>query len=146
MKKEVFLAIAIGFALGLIITFGIWTANRSLKQANQNKTTTTITVTSPSPAPESQTTTSTGLVISSPEDESLVTKNSAVVTGKASPNSIVVILAENDEQIMAADANGNFSTDVTLTTGYNNITVTAYDSTGKAESRMLTVTYSTAKI
>ena len=145
MKKEVFLAIAIGFALGLIITFGIWTANRSLKQANQNKTTTTITVTSPSPAPESQPTTS-GLVISSPEDESLVTKNSAVVTGKASPNSIVVILAENDEQIMAADANGNFSTDVTLTTGYNNITVTAYDSTGKAESQMLTVTYSTAKI
>ncbi len=33
MRKEVLVAIIIGFGLGLVITFGIWTANKALKTA-----------------------------------------------------------------------------------------------------------------
>ena len=37
MKKEILIAILIGFILGLIITFGIWTANKSLKDNQEEQ-------------------------------------------------------------------------------------------------------------
>ena len=35
MRKEIVIAICVGFVIGLIITFGIYTANRALKQKSQ---------------------------------------------------------------------------------------------------------------
>ena len=148
MKKEVLVAIGIGFGLGLIITFGIWTANKSIKQFSSSKVTVSplpaLTSPAPSPTPDQ---TNNQLSISSPDDEALVNTDSVTLTGKSTPKAVIAITYEDAETITEADANGNFSTNVDLVGGYNTIVVTALDpATGTESSQTLTVTYTTAKI
>ncbi len=146
MKKEVFLAIAIGFALGLVITFGIWTANKSLKNLPSSKPTPTPVTVSATPSPAATQANQTSLTLSSPADEALVTTNKVTVSGKASPQAVVVILSEDNQQILTADAKGEFTTSVTLVPGYNSLRVQAYDPDGNMTESSALVTYTTAKI
>lgn len=149
MKKEVFLAIAIGFALGLVITFGIWTANKSLATMNKGVAPTpTVTVADPKVTPKATpaATAQTGLAIDVPADEAFTNSNTTAITGRASANATIVIAYEGDEQIVLADGSGNFTANIALIAGYNQITVTAFDAAGKSVSQTLIVTYSTATI
>lgn len=146
MKKEVILAIAIGFALGLVITFGIWTANKSLKNLPQAGISPTPSPTAASsPAPNNEVTNN-QLTISSPDDETLLNTDTVVVSGQTTANSTLLVISEQDEQVTAADTSGNFSLVVDLVAGYNVITVYAYDTAGNESSKSLTVTYTTAKL
>jgi len=144
MKKEVFLAIAIGFALGLVITFGIWTANKSLKNLPQAGVSPTPSPTAVSPTPTPPV--ANALTISAPEDEALTNDNSVTISGQTTANSTVLVVWEQDEQVVQTDTSGNFSLEADLVAGYNVITVYAYDTAGNESSKSLTVTYTTAKI
>lgn len=141
MKKEVFLAISIGFALGLIITFGIWTANRSLKNARLAASPTPSPTAIPLSTPTTPVTTN-KLTIISPEDESLVNTPQITLTGKTDANTPVAITYEDiKQQIVTSDTSGNFKAVIDLVSGYNTINVTALGNT-----QTIIVTYSTAKI
>ncbi len=154
MKKEVFLAIIIGFGLGLIITYGIWIANKSLKDLPKNTASkessspTTAPNPTSSPTDSSNQTPSSGinLSISSPENESLVTNNTVTITGTTTAGATIAILHEKGELLIEADPSGNFSSDLVLEGGYNLITLTAHDSTGNQISKNLMLTYTTSKI
>ncbi len=143
MKKEVFLAISIGFILGLIITFGIWTANKSLKQAAKPTPTPEAMATSPTPSAAPSTL---SLNITAPDDETLTNSATITLTGTTAPNADIAVLYEIGQTIIQADQNGKFSFDVPLDGGYNRITVTAYDQNGNTATQKLTVTYTTQKI
>ncbi|MCJ7829738.1 hypothetical protein MUP50_01460, partial [Patescibacteria group bacterium] len=70
MKKEILIAIIIGFVLGLVITFGIWTANKSLKEGTSTQSsqiTENETNITPSPQAEEKL----PLTIISPENNAL---------------------------------------------------------------------------
>ncbi len=140
MKKEVVFAIVIGFTIGLIITFGVYTAQKALKEKGA--------AASPSPTPqlEASPAPSHTLSISSPEDEDLVSTDHVDVTGTTTPNSIITIVAEKDQLITYADAAGKFSASVPLIGGANQITLTALSDTGAKASQELTLVYSTATI
>lgn len=160
MKKEVVLAITIGFGLGLIITYGVWLANKSLKDlpkttleqlsptpAQTTETTTTITPTLSTNTSATPKPTNSSLVkITAPEDEWLADKDSTTVKGTAPANSTVTITYEDSEAIVVADASGNFSATIPLSGGYNLITATAFDTLGNSSSATITVTYTTSKI
>lgn len=154
MKKEVFLAIAIGFALGLVITFGIWTANKSLATLNKNSPATPTPINpapggtgaNVTPVPNTANSGAFSLQITSPDDEAFTNTATATVSGKTSPGATVVVTYEGDQAILLADVSGNFSTTLDLVAGYNQITATAYDKSGQSASQNITVTYSTAKI
>lgn len=143
MKKEVVLAISIGFALGLIITFGIWTANQSLKNLPQSSPKASII---PSPTPSNSQTTNNQLTINTPDDESLVSTDTVTLSGTSTPQATLLVISESGEQTIVADASGNFSVDIDLITGFNVITVHSYSADGQESSKSLTITYSTAKI
>lgn len=151
MKKEVFLAISIGFILGLVITFGIWTANKSLKNlpagipASPTPSSSTPDAGEVTPAPQPAANLL-PLTISSPIDEALLDKNTVSVVGKTQAGATIALISETGEQILTADSSGNFSADITLEGGYNLISITAYDKDGHSTSQTLTVTYTTAKI
>lgn len=144
MKKEVLLAIAVGFGLGLVITFGIWTANKSLKQAKVTPSpaaTVGTSVPTPTPASTSQ------LTVTSPEDESISNVATITVSGTTSPKAVVSIVFEEDEIIVEADDKGAFSSKVDLIGGYNTIIVTSTDPiTGTETTETRIVTYTTTKI
>lgn len=148
MKKEVFLAIGIGFALGLVITFGIWTANKSLRQLQPTPSPLPSPFLSPPPAGEAPQATplQLTLTVTSPQDEAVVNTSTVVLAGRTAGGATVVATYENGEQLVEADANGAFSLQVKLIAGYNTISVSAFDGEGNEVSETLTVTYTTAKI
>jgi len=143
VKKEVIIAIVIGFALGLVITFGIWTANQALKQQPQleKPTPTEKTATTPTPAPEEL-----SLAIISPKDNSISSGEKIEVSGKTAPEATVIILYQEGEKIIQADEEGNFSSEITLVGGANEIKITAYDQNGNEVSKTVNVVYSTVEI
>lgn len=143
MKKEVLLAIIIGFALGLVITFGIWTANKAIKQSAPKQEVAQEQVEEePTPTPKSNLL----LEISSPEDNSLISQEEITISGKTNPQNTVVILGPEQDQIIEADSNGNFESKTTLVGGSNELEIFAYDQLGNEISQTLTVVYSTATI
>jgi hypothetical protein len=149
MKKEVFLAVMVGFVLGLIITFGIWTANNSLKNQSRPSTAGTGQNISPTPAETqpAQTVTAIPLNFTAPaEDETLVSTNALTLTGKTAPGAVVAIMRENEQDLVTADDNGNFSLDITLDGGYNRINATAFDKNGNTAKASFLITYTTSKI
>lgn len=147
MRKEVIFAIILGFALGLIITLGIWQANKAIKdqqvqKAGEEDVTTT-------PAKESLPNTQTlpfSLTIVKPEDESLVSTDKTTVSGTTEPGAQVVVIGEKSEEILEADENGIFSTEIGLVSGTNEITVTAYSNNGDEVTKTILVVYSTSEI
>ncbi len=145
MKKEVILAVTVGFVLGLIITFGVWTANKNLKpliSQNQNRPTPTpISTTTPTPA-QSQI----SISITSPENEFVTTDKNLTLTGQTQPGLTVFITTEIGQTVVLADSAGKFTYEFSLEGGYNRITATAYDASGNSASRDILVTYTTSKI
>jgi hypothetical protein len=147
MKKEVFLAVLVGFVLGLLITFGVWTANRSLKPGVSPTTASVLPTPLPSVSPEQPSTSTTSLSITSPaEDETLTTTDTVTFSGKTSPGAAVAVTYEGGEEILTADGTGTFSTEVKLEGGYNRIVATAVDQDGNQGTQEILVTYSTSKI
>lgn len=141
MRKEVLIAIIIGFGLGLIITFGIWTANKALKEAAPTTTGPTEEVeTSPTPAPTLE------LVITSPEDNIISEKEIIEIEGQTIANAIIAITYPDGEKILEADEDGNFSTEISLIGGDNQIKISAFNDQGDEASKTLTIVYSTAEI
>jgi len=147
MKKEVLIAIIIGFGLGLVITFGVWRANKVLKEVAPKQQSPPSQVQeeekTPSPTPPSS---QLSLVITSPEDNSIINKEKIVVSGKTSSEATVVITYEEGEKIIQTDENGNFSSEITLVGGANEIIVSAYDEEGNEVTKTLNLVYSTAEI
>lgn len=145
MKKEVLLAIIIGFALGLVIVFGVWTANKALKQPPTTSTETpeelavTPEITS---IPEG----AISLKITSPENNTISEKEKINLAGQTVATATIAILYDKGEKLLNADDDGAFTTEITLNAGSNEITVTAFDKDGNEATQKLIVVYSTAEI
>lgn len=138
MRKEIVFAIIIGLALGLLITFGIYIANRALKKKSQPETITTTPTPSPTVlAPEIS------LEISEPDDDRLFSKADITVSGKTNKEAVVTILTEDDEYFTQADEDGLFSTKISLIKGANSLKVVATDLLGNQDEKELTVVYTT---
>jgi hypothetical protein len=145
MKKEVTLAIAIGFTLGLIITYGVWIANKSLKTTPTPSP--TPTQTTPAPVNNIPTTTnSLQLSISTPDDELLTNTDTTTISGQTVPGATVSVIYESGEALLVADDKGKFSQDIPLDGGYNQISISAFDTKGNSATQNLLVTYTSQKI
>jgi len=141
MKKEVFIAIIIGFILGLIITFGIYRANQALKQQKTTKPTIAPTAIPSPPAPEKI-----NLEISKPENNLVIQEKKVTVSGQAEPKTAIAFLAENYEDLVLSDEKGLFSAEIPLVGGANRIKVIALAPDGQKQEKTITLVYSTAKI
>ncbi|MCX6726071.1 MAG: hypothetical protein NT052_02035 [Candidatus Shapirobacteria bacterium] len=141
MKKEILIAIVIGFVLGLIITFGIWTANKSLKNESSTQKT-AITENGPITNEEEKI----FLKILSPDDNSLVNQNKIKITGKTFANVNIAIISEKNENILQSDEQGQFTQEVSLVSGSNEVKISAFDNEGNEAQKTLNLVYSTAEI
>jgi len=143
MRKEVILAIVGGVALGLLVIGGLWWTNKTATEENP-------IVPSPTPlitqAPTLTPALSLPLEIINPENESIIEEEEITLEGKTMPGSVVVVIYPEGENIVEADEEGNFETEITLVGGANEIKITAYDEEGNQAEKNLTLIYSTAKI
>ncbi len=141
-KKEILWAVIIGFAIGLVITFGVITANRAIKQKSEATPTPAISPT-PAPSPEEK---EVFLEIQEPEDESVQSEEKITLKGTTVPNATVVIFYEEGEQILETDEKGEFSTQISLVGGANQVTIKAFTEDGDQAEKTLSIVYSTARI
>ena len=148
MRKDVVIAISIGLVIGLVITYGIWIANKSLKLAQNHPwaSPTPVTASSPEVSPSPNPSTNSVLAIPSPEDESLSESATITVKGQTLPNSDLVVLSEKSETFLKSDSRGEFSTSINLETGYNQLKIIVFDASGVEHSVERLVTYTTSKI
>ena len=142
MRKEVILAIVGGVALGLLVIGGLWWTNKATTEESLNITPTPVLEQPPTLTPVP----SLSLEIISPEDESIIEEEKTTLEGKTAPESVVVVIYPEGENIVEADKEGNFETEITLVGGANEIKITAYDEEGNQAEKNLTLIYSTAKI
>lgn len=144
MKKEILISILIGFGIGILITFGVYTSRKAIEKSNQ--------IISPRSEnlenePEASPTISLqSLSIVSPIDESITNEGKIFVSGSTSPDSWVILLSEKGERVIMADKKGSFETEVLLISGENEIEVQSISETGEKTSKIVTVVYSTAEI
>ncbi len=146
MKKEIFIAILIGFVLGLVITFGIWTANKSLKESSHNQPPVIEEEKNITPTPEATKEEKLPLSIISPENNSLLNQEKIEISGKTAPKATIAITWEEGEKIIEADEKGNFSLEISLVGGSNEINISAFDEEGNENQQTLSLVYSTAEI
>ncbi|MFC1653278.1 hypothetical protein ACFL1M_00325 [Patescibacteria group bacterium] len=135
MKKEVLIAIIVGFSLGLVITFGIYRAQKSIKErANRNNTT---QETQTEELPEIL------LSITQPQDGDIFDQDSITIGGITQKESLVTAISSEDHQATQADELGNFSIEFELDTGANDITITSFNQDGTKQEKEMTVVYTT---
>jgi len=142
MKKEVVIAIVSGLILGLIVTLGIYTANKSLEQQKAKKAAADQTAPLPSPPLADQKT----LEITSHENFDLINQSAITLSGIAWPEAVIALMTENKQQLTQADDEGIFSFKFNLVKGFNEITLIATDEANDSQTQNLVLTYSTATI
>ncbi len=138
MRKEIFLAVFVGITLGLMITFGIYQNSENAK-LGQNSTTDQL-INNPT-STDSATIQDSSLVINSPEEELFTTEEELIVSGSSTPDSFIVVLVNDIENISNADNSGNFSVKVKLNNGGNLIEINSINEDGKQVSKQRTVIY-----
>lgn len=136
MRKEVLVAIILGGILGLTIAFGVWRANLALSPKQETPKVATSDFSSPTPSPGM-------LLITEPEENSLVGAETITLKGKAQPRSSIVATTTTDSTSTLADNSGSWTADVKLESGANEVMVMAVGEDGEENSVTLTVTYST---
>ncbi len=143
MKKEVLIAVVLGIIVGLVITFGMYTANTALqRKAQQTKD----AVATPTPSNTTQETQRSSIIIYGPEDNMLTDKDKVQLSGSTFPNATIVIFVNDKEVVTSADAKGNFSAELALVGGSNVITTISTDASGKQDQDQRTVVFSTASL
>lgn len=141
MRKEVLIAIIIGFGLGLVITFGIWTANKAIKENVPEATPSEEEATvSPSPLSAME------LIIISPENNTISEKETIEIAGQTVTRAIITITYPEGEKLLEADEEGDFSTEISLIGGDNQIKISAFNENGDETTKTLMVVYSTAEL
>ncbi len=144
MKKELVIAIIFGLVMGLIVTYGVYTAREALKQKNSKVANldqkNNITQPEPVASPAFN------LSINEPENNLVVNKNNITIAGQTEPQSIVAVFGEEEEKIIVADDEGFFSAEIDLIGGINEIKILANNRNNQQMEKTLTIVFSTAKI
>jgi hypothetical protein len=136
MKKEVLIAILLGLAVGLIITYGLYRVRTSISQppvAELDQLATSAASLNEPP----QTT----ITILNPEEGAVLTNRSLRVTGASTPDSYIVLFVNDTDHVSTTDPTGNFSFEVVLDTGVNVLRVHVVDTEGTTttEERVVVV-------
>lgn len=141
MPKEITFAIFIGFIIGLLITFGVFTANKAIKEQGLTKKDNVVVI--PSPTPSTDISAKNFLTISDPANEKFFSEPDITISGKTSGQSAIAFLTDNDEFFVQADADGFFSQEINLSAGINVIKIVSIDSFDNQAEANLYLTYST---
>lgn len=131
MKKEVIIAILVGFGIGLLITLGIHATRRK-----SNPAINPATQISPTPTIEIEH----SIVVTSPLENTVQTDKNVLIKGQTSADSTIVLESENTSQIQLADKSGFFEAEFPIIMGPNKITITSYSTTGTSATYMLEIT------
>lgn len=135
MRKEVLWAAIIGITFGLIIAFGVYRINSSIKPDAVNTENT---------PPPKKNNSEFKITLDKPENDDVVTQDTIGVSGITKPLSWITVSGEDSDYIVQADDQGIFLQDVDLISGVNQIKITAFDPEGNQSIEKVLVVYSSS--
>lgn len=142
MKKEVIIAILIGFGIGLIITFGVITAKSAISQNREQ-----LAGVTPS-APQKPAGTEKlvhKITLTRPENRSVVNSAKIEVSGTTTPLSVVAVMTgDSGDALVSADESGHFYQEAVLSAGANIIKIVSISPQGDKAEVSRSVVYTTA--
>lgn len=141
MRTEKVVLSFIAILIGLLVAGVSFYFYQSTKSTTA-KVATPISLKLPSTTPEAKKN-AFDVIISSPTDESLVAKKTVTISGKTTANATILLTTPVDNDIASASATGDFTDNLAIDDGENEIDVTAIDSKGNEVTKKVTVTYST---
>jgi hypothetical protein len=141
MRKEIIVAILVGIIFGGIFTYGIRRANLALKPSVSDM--------NPNPAPQQQESQVNdtqkilpdSLSILAPEKNDVFTEDTTTITGITKPQSIVVISSESEDFVLKTDDSGEFSQEIELVGGLNEVLINSYSDTNTIGKETLNLVY-----
>lgn len=147
MRKEVLVAIIVGFTIGLVVVFGIITAQTALnKQAGKNNNPASLeNIPAANSVPTSIPVAKHNITVSEPKDLSVVSSEEISIKGTTTPKSKVVITDEENEYIIEVNDSGVFSQKVSLVSGENEIKLVSFSPSLDSAETTITVIYTTAE-
>lgn len=135
MRKELIWVILIGVTFGLVIAFGVWRVNSSLKSRDS--------VSTQIPTPKVKAS-EFKITLDKPQNNDVVTTDSITISGITKSLVWITISSENSDYIIQANENGIFQQDVDLIPGVNQIKLTALDSNGNESVEKVLIIYSSS--
>ncbi len=137
MRKEVIWAIIAGVGFGLVIAFGAYRVNSSLKKQDNNNV-------NASPTPKANGASEFKIILNKPENEDVVVENTVTVSGITKPLSFITVSGESGDYISKSDEKGLFEEDVDLVASVNQIKIIAFDPAGAQSIEKVLVVYSSS--
>ena len=131
LSKETIIAILAGLALGTLAAFGAW-------KISQKKEVSLPVIQQEASLPPKTTFI---LTLTQPENDALLDKPEASISGKTQSKAQIIINGPLDDQVLKASGDGSFTAKVNLDEGQNEIVITALNSDGSEKSETRTVTY-----
>ena len=144
MRKEVSVAILLGFGIGLLVVFGIITAQTALKQHPQNTKSGQGTGITPTPGTPQASASAHAITLTDTQDGQVFSDPSSSISGTTTPLSHVAITTEQDQFFVDADSEGKFSQSITLVSGENEIHLVSFSPSGERAEQVVSVVYTTA--
>lgn len=139
MKEKIILSIVAAF-LGLLVAGGAFYIYQMTRTVDTPQEKTVMGVKKqPSPTPAN----ANYLVVEKPEDESVSDKRTVTVSGKATPNSTIIVSTETADQVVKPSDNGDFSLSQSIENGVNLVHVTAVFPDGQEQTVIKSVTATT---
>lgn len=86
------------------------------------------------------------LEVGTPENDTLSSASTIVVSGKTIPDGVVAIVGPSHDEIFSANALGEFSKVFGLDKGQNPIMISAFDNKGNSKTEMVNVYFTTDEV
>ncbi len=139
MKTEKIVISFIAVTIGILVAAGAFYFYQTTKIVSTSDTKTVSLTASVTPTPKSQV----FLSIDTPKDEDVIDTKTVKITGRTSPDAVIVVTTNTNDQVVTPAANGNFSTTAILDSGENAIQIQAIAQNGEETNVIRTVTIST---
>lgn len=137
MKQERVILSFIMVLIGLLVAGAAFYFYQSSKTVSSKSTVSNIISPTPTPKP------SVYLSITSPDNEIVVANKTLNISGKAPVSATIIIITDSDQLVFKPSSQGDFSTTVTLSSGFNLINIQAVLPNGETATVKRSVTYST---
>lgn len=144
MKRDIIVAVIIGFFIGAVVAIMIVNLPAFLKKGPS--------ITRPLEPSESTGSSepiplgSNVLEIKEPQDGTISQDAQVNLTGKTQKGRLMIIETENEQFSLAAEEDGTFTQKIELHEGGNSITVSSYDEKGNLDTKTITVFYTEEKL
>lgn len=142
MRKETTFAIIFGITLGLILAFGIYRANKAIKQNSQGITIDTEVVDKDSPETEGNT----PLTLLKPDNMQVFGTDVIQITGTTKANSYLVVTGGTSDYFTKSSSDGSFNFEYEIDPSINYLDINSISENNSRSNIKLEIVYSSEAI